>query len=399
MRPIAAWLAIWRDTILDDIVAIDPSVLLDYGDPQSVRPAQRIRAMEAYVSRYGHGGRRGLSSPRLQVHRFSSVELGEAVSRLWHGGIENPEIRELLLEIIAAGGLGVCADIVHDVALDVSRSVAERSMAIEALSRLEDPRLEALAASVASDRVKWPGPAAVRAVLQLFPQHISTERFIQVLETVTESADSGVIGYALPRKIESGDIVDDRLERLRVSLTKLVLDGASWDRDPLRIRTSRQDLWPCLAATCHRQCLNNVSSKDWAASTLLAIRLSKSEYRDQDTLATLKRAVADLPSSVREEAFWDENSFLQSLHQSRDNTRRLFNLSHRGGLQLTRVKDEKWVLAKLADVDAPLDHREMMLWAMMTMIFPPDIPAHAHIKSLKERVSDSPNSPRLSIIA
>jgi hypothetical protein len=75
MRPVAAWIALSRDTIFDDIVALDPAVVLDYGDPQSLRPAQRIRALEAYVERYGLGGWRGLSVPRIQVHRFASQEL------------------------------------------------------------------------------------------------------------------------------------------------------------------------------------------------------------------------------------------------------------------------------------------------------------------------------------
>ena len=57
MRPIAAWLALSRDTIFDDVVALDPAVVLDHGDPQSLRPAQRVRALEAYVGRYGRGGR------------------------------------------------------------------------------------------------------------------------------------------------------------------------------------------------------------------------------------------------------------------------------------------------------------------------------------------------------
>ena len=55
--------------------------MLDQGDPESLRPAQRIRALEAYVARYGRGGWRGLSTPRVQIHRFASPELGDAIGR------------------------------------------------------------------------------------------------------------------------------------------------------------------------------------------------------------------------------------------------------------------------------------------------------------------------------
>ena len=38
MRPVAAWLALSRDTIFDDdiVAPLDPAVVLDHGDPQSL---------------------------------------------------------------------------------------------------------------------------------------------------------------------------------------------------------------------------------------------------------------------------------------------------------------------------------------------------------------------------
>ena len=165
MRPVAAWLALSRDTIFDDIVALDPAVVLDHGDPQSLRPAQRVRALEAYVDRYGRGGWRGLSTPRIQVHRFASQELTYSVTRLWDQGIENPEVRVLLLQIVAAGKLSGCADIAYASAMDQVGTVRERSLAIEALLQLNDQRLEALSVSVETDPARWPDAMARHAVL------------------------------------------------------------------------------------------------------------------------------------------------------------------------------------------------------------------------------------------
>jgi hypothetical protein len=51
-----------------------------------------------------------LSTPPIQVHRFASPELSDTVNGLWRTGIENPEVRDLLLQIIGAGKLTVCAD-------------------------------------------------------------------------------------------------------------------------------------------------------------------------------------------------------------------------------------------------------------------------------------------------
>jgi hypothetical protein len=162
MRPVAAWLALTRDTVFDDIVALDPAVVLDHGDPQSLTPPQRIKALEAYVSRYGGGGWRGLNTPRIQVHRFASPELADSVNRLWRGEIENPVVRRLLLRMIGAGKFTECADIAYEVAMDREGSLHERSSAIEALLQLNDPRLESLAHSLETDAARWRSAMALR---------------------------------------------------------------------------------------------------------------------------------------------------------------------------------------------------------------------------------------------
>ncbi|WP_248313254.1 hypothetical protein [Bosea sp. F3-2] len=69
------------------IIARDPAVMLDHGDPQSLRPGQRVRALKAYVERYGRGGWRGLKTPSIQVRRFASAELTQSVNELWAGGV------------------------------------------------------------------------------------------------------------------------------------------------------------------------------------------------------------------------------------------------------------------------------------------------------------------------
>ena len=190
MRPVAAWLALWRDTVFDDVVALDPAVVLDYGDPQSLRPAQRIKALAAYVARYSVGGWRGLSTPSMQVHRFASLELTQSVARLWAGMIENPEVRYLLLQIVGAGKLQGCADIRYAVAMDEARNVRERSLAIRALVQLDSPRLDAIAASVETDVALWPTATASWAAIDMFPGHISVSRFLKILRRVKDSSRS-----------------------------------------------------------------------------------------------------------------------------------------------------------------------------------------------------------------
>jgi hypothetical protein len=398
MRPVAAWLALSRETVFDDIVAIDPAVVLDHGDPQSLRPAQRIRALEGYVDRYGGGGWRGLNTPRIQVHRFASPELSDTVKRLWSKGIENPEVRDLLLQMIGAGKLEGCADIVHEVAMDGAGAVHERGFALDALLQLNDPRLEAIAVSLETDAARWPDATARRVVLDLFPGYLTVPRLLNILRRVRQNTRTvGELNYSFPREIESADLSAEYLDQLRQALTGLLVDGVTWEPDKFpNLRTKRPDLMAALVAACHRQCVQGIRTEPWVTSTLLAVRLLNEGHNEKQTITELRRALADLPAEVREAAFWKEDAFLANLHQSKDAWHRVYDLSHRGCIQLNDEKDAAWVRRRLSDTKEPLDHREMMLWVEMVLLNRTATDHRELLEGLKPFVADAPSL--LSII-
>jgi hypothetical protein len=391
MRPVAAWLALWRDSVFGDIVIVDPSVVLDHGDPQSLSPAQRIKALEAYVGRHGSGGWRGLSTPQVQVHRFASSELSEPVNRLWPQGIENPEVRELLLQIVGAGSLAACAAIAHDVAMDGTGSIHERSLAINALLRLDDPRVEGLAISLENDAARWPSSMARRALLDLFPTYLPVSRLSRILRRAKDSRGGGDLNYELPRVIETAELSPNYLDQLRQTLTDLVIDGATWksNKSP-RLRTKRPDLISDLVATCYRQCIQGTRTEPWITSSLLAIRLSNEEHNHEHALKNLRRAIAELPSDLREAAFWREDAFLGQLRRVTDAWHRLFELCHNGGIQLQAEKDARWIRKRLSDPTEPLEHREMMLWAEMILLHRPSVRHQEIVEGLRQFVTDAP---------
>jgi hypothetical protein len=393
MRPVAAWLALSSDSVFDDIVAVDPAVVLDHGDPQSLRPAQRVRALEAYVDRYGHGGWLGLSAPRIQVHRFASQELTDSVNRLWNQGVENPEVRDVLLQIVASGKLGGCADIAYAAAMDGARTARERSLAIEALLQLNDPRLEGLSASVETESVRWPDVMVRHAMLDLFPTFMPVARLSEILRRLKEKPGSvGELNYRLPRQIETANISPEYLDQLRQALTDLIIDGMSWERDKFpHFRTKRPDLMAALIATCRRQAMEGISTDGWIKSSLLAIRLSKEDHSEKSALAELQRTLVELPANARESAFWKEDTLLRRLHQPKELGDWVFELSRRGGIQLDEEKDAAWIRKRLSDPNEPLDHREMMLWAEMFLIRRDAIDHRKLLEGLKRFVSDAPS--------
>ncbi len=393
MRSVAAWLALSRDTVFDDIVAIDPAVVLDHGDPQSLPPAQRIRALDAYVSRFGGGKWRGLSTPRIQVLRFTSPELSDTVKRLWGTGIENPEVRDLLLQMIGTGKLEGCTEIAHAVAMDSARTVRERSLAIGALTQLNDTRLDAIGASLQTDVARWPEAMASHAALDLFPDHMPVARLLNILQRVKEKPRTvGELNYRLPREIESTDLSPEYIDQLRQGLTDLLVDGATWEHDKFpHLRTKRPDLMAALVAACHRQSAQGIRTEPWVTSSLLAIRLSNEEQNEKEAMAELGRALADLPADVRETAFWKEDAFLANLHRSKNAWHRVFDLSRQGGIQLNDEKDARWIRRRLSDPNEPPEHREMMLWVEMALLNRTATDHRELLEVLRSLVSDAPS--------
>jgi hypothetical protein len=392
MRPVAAWLALSRDTIFDEIVATDPAVVLDHGDPQSLRPAQRVKALDAYVRRYGRGGWRGLNTPRIQVHRFASKELSESAKWLWDEGIENPEVRDLLLQIIGAGTLLDCADIAYTVAMDGTAPDRERSLAIETMLQLKDPRLDAVSVSVETDHGRWSNSMARAAMLDLFPTHMPVARLSAILRRVREKPRSGgELGHRLPREIESTTLSPDYLDELRQALTDLIIDEITWERDEFpHLRTQRRDLTAALLAACRRQAAEGVTKEPWIRSSMLAIRLAQEDQGDEDAVKQLRRALSSLPTEAREAAFWNEHAFLARLHQPKDAWQWVFEITHYGSIQLDGERDAAWARKRLCDPNEPLLHREMMLWIEMVLFSRNSTAYPELLESLKSFVSDAP---------
>jgi hypothetical protein len=63
MRPIAAWLALWVESVRRELTKREPEALLSLGDPESLSLAVRAEIVRAFAKAYGEGGWRGLNIP------------------------------------------------------------------------------------------------------------------------------------------------------------------------------------------------------------------------------------------------------------------------------------------------------------------------------------------------
>ncbi len=392
MRPVAAWLSLWRDSIYEEVRDREPAVLLNYGDPQSLRPNQRVETLKAYVERFGKGGWRGHHISRIQVHRFASCDLGPTVASLWSVGIENREVRDLILEFIEAGKLTDCADIAYSRAIDPKVDARERISALDALVALDDPRLPQLAEATEADTALWPDGLVRSALLSLFPKHLGTDRLCRILRRVREPNKSvGDLSWQLPRLIEDGGLRPASVEELRDGLTELVASGAEWNKNKWpHVQAKRPDLLSSLMVACILQFRSGLATQALLRSSVLALRFSKEDHIRDEPTRELRQHLANASSAARETAFWAGDAFFQGLHAAQDAWHRLYALTHQGAITLIAHKDRKWIRTYLSDPSKEVAEREMMLYAEMIDLPHESQTYEEHIQGLKAFVSDSP---------
>lgn len=389
MRPVAAWLATSKPSIFSELCIREPQVLLNHADPESLPLSQKIDALRCYVQHHGQGGWRGLRAPRVQVHRFATPDLAPLVQSLWQAGIENQEIRELLLQLIGAGPMPTCAEFAYDVANDMTATHSERLDATIALLHLDDPRVQALTKSITGMPERWPDGLVRSAVVQMFPQHIAPDSLCRILGRVQEAENTvDELRWMLPHSIGELEFTPGYLEALRTGLTDLIAEGLVWGSEWPHLVSNRPHLIPMLAAVCHRLIHNGKAEIETLRSSVIALRLGCDDYDHKEPMQKLRAAFSELPTPLREKIFWADDTFVESLHSETDPWSRLCRTFYRGPLDLNVMKDGAWMQRVLADTDRPLSERTMMLHALLREISDGDW--SAHIERLKLNAADQP---------
>ena len=390
-RPVAGWLALQEDGIFELLRDNEPAVLLDEGDPESLTQTQRNQALRAYAERYGPGGWRGLQVPHIQVHRFASKELADEIDSIWRSGIENPDVREVLISLIEAGCIEDCADIVFDITQDIAAPAVERIIAIDALVALDDERLGNIASSIANADDLWPDRVARGAVLRLFPKYMSVEQLCRTLRWVKREKQSvGDLSWQLPRLIAGSSIDLAVLEKLRDGLLALVSEGLRWRKEWPHISSDRPHLSGALAATCERG-LDASLDEEWLHAGALALRLHHRDHGDDEPIKSLRERLSNLNAEGNARLFRVEDALLQSLYEVKDPWIRLAEITiHDGPVRLRPDRDLTWVSEALGDTTRDTDERAMLLEAAIRL--PPDRDTwKEHVEGLRPLIADEPS--------
>lgn len=392
MVPIAAWVALDDPMIFSELLAHEPSALFNHGDPESLTLDQRKQALRAYVAHYGGGGWRGMRVPRIQVTRFAGPDLGQEIVAQWNSGVENEEVRDLLLDLAGTGRNAECADIAHSVVCDTALPMNERLDGLNVLIALNDGRLGPLCSALADDPADWPDRLSRWAVVRLFPKHLTVEQLAKILSRITESKGTvGDISYTLPRIIERVDLDDPALEELRQQLTALVEDGQTWDEQKWpHLRTPRHFVVPALALTCLRLFDRGVRSPELLRSATIAYRLTERDSSSRESRKSLRDVFTSANSDLREALFLADDAFLQSVKAEENAFNRYYRVAgHDGTIVPDIALDAGWLTARLSDRSIPTDQRAVALEALVRMRG--DATWEDHIEALKTNVSDLPD--------
>ena len=390
-RPVAGWLALQEDGIFELLRDNEPAVLLDEGDPESLTQTQRNQALRAYAERYGPGGWRGLQVPHIQVHRFASKELADAIDSIWRSGVENPDVREVLISLIEAGRIEDCADIVFDITQDIAAPAVERIIAIDTLVALDDERLGNIASSIADADDLWPDRVARGAVLRLFPKYMPVEQLCRTLRWVKrEKRSVGDLSWQVPRLIAGSSLDLPGLVELRDGLLALVSEGLRWRKEWPHISSDRPHLSGALAATCERG-LDMSQDEEWLHAGALALRLHHRGHGDDEPIKSLRERLSNLNAEGNARLFWVEDALLQSLYEVKDPWRRLAEITiHDGPFQLRPDRDLIWVSEALGDTTRDTDERAMLLEAAIRLS--PDRDTwKEHVEGLRPLIADEPS--------
>ena len=389
-RPVAGWLALQEDWVFELLRDNEPAVLLNEGDPESLTQPQRNQVLRAYSDRYGQGGWRGQRVPSIQVRRFASKELAGEINRIWQIGVENPEVREVLVSLIEAGCIDTCADIAFYVAREPDAYIAERITALDALVTVDDKRLNKISTDIAAADGLWPDQVARNAISRLFPKYMSVNQLCRALEWVKlDPDDVGDLTWQLPRIIATSELDYSIVEELRDGIVTLICDGIAPTNSWPRFASDRSSLSETLAAICEYG-LDFCQSDRWFYASVVSLQFHPRDYGNDESITSLRRRLANLNADNTACLFWAADTFSQSLERKHPRQRYFAISAHDGPVKLRHDRDLDWVSNSLGDTTRELDERAMLLEA--ALLLTKDFSEWRKLaEDLKPRVIDEPS--------
>lgn len=209
MREVAGWLTLWDSEVANEVIRREPYLLLTTGDPASLTPELRARALSTLIERIAGSDEHLPSLDPDSVRRFAKPDLAAVIRTLWSKHRSHDETRRLLLRLIWFGQIRDCLDIAQEALRYFKADSHDQVMAGRALLVTADPGVvREYAVSILKDIESVDQNVLWDAVDNLFPAYIDVPGLLRAI-AVSPMSDAAVTtsfrwqGPALVRRIKS----------------------------------------------------------------------------------------------------------------------------------------------------------------------------------------------------
>lgn len=181
LRPAAAWLALKRQDILEEMITRDPVVLMRNGDPRSLSLDARKRILLSFAKMHAEARVADDSMDNRAIALFSVPELADTILAAWKLNTRD-DFRLDLLRMIREGKISGCVTLLRKIVADQKTTDYNRIVALQALAACEDVEgLKKAAVLLKKDKA-----ASVRVksnfARTLFPKHISVAELTALID-------------------------------------------------------------------------------------------------------------------------------------------------------------------------------------------------------------------------
>ena len=310
MREIAAWLAIWNEDVLRELMQREPETLVSLGDPEELPPPIRAKILSEFAAQHGSGLVRGLDLSLDGVRRLAHPELADVVRKLWSARRNNPEMTLLLLDIIWQGRLESCADQAYEAARDVDLPEGLREVAIRALDACADThRLRKIGVSMLRPAAPWTSHIVQSALPYLFPNLLSVRELLTLLRRAAKQDDLPGFAWPLAQIVDGLAPSAPHTAELRDGLTRSLLRGRGKNPSMGHQNSTFSPLAPALAQLCDRrlatQGTNAFDEPELIWASVVAHRFIDPRGDSAEVRTSLRTRFSANPHA-RERAFWRE---------------------------------------------------------------------------------------------
>ena len=214
LRPASAWLALWHPDICDEIIAREPMVLLQFGDPRSLGIEIRKRLLTILAKKHAEGEVSDTNLDARNLAMFADPRLAADILVAWEAN-DRDEFRFMLLRLIRDGAIPGCEAILRDTVKGGGERNYNRLVALGAMAACDDrDGLEAAARAVMAAPAELSAYMAAESAEVIYPKYLTTAELLTLIaEGAPPRSDStGGFAYEVASLYRAAPTARDRAE-------------------------------------------------------------------------------------------------------------------------------------------------------------------------------------------